>query len=178
LLEAVALMQGKRRDAPLLVLAGGDRKWKPQILRQVCALKIEDSVAWLDTLSDAHLADLYSAAQMTVVPSFEEGFGLPVIESMACGTPVICSEAASLPEVAGDAALFISPHSPEQLADAIDHLLHASDTRQRLIASGFSRSALFSQQTFIDRQASAIRTLLPSQSTKESSVIAVGRTIY
>lgn len=162
LLESLALLRSRRNDAPLLVIAGGDFKWRPQMLESARRHGVQDHIVWVGKLSDGLLAELYAAALMTIMPSFEEGFGLPVIESMACGTPVICSRAASLPEVAGDAALFCSPHSSEQLTDAIEHLMDSTGTRERLIASGLTRSSLFSQQTFAERQAVAIRQLMAS----------------
>jgi glycosyltransferase involved in cell wall biosynthesis len=162
LLESLAMLRSRRSDSPLLVIAGGDCKWHSEMLDAARSLGVENQVAWLGELNDALLADLYAAALMTIMPSFEEGFGLPVIESMACGTPVICSQAASLPEVAGDAALFFSPHSCEQLTDAIERLMDSTTTRERLIRSGLTRSSLFSQQTFGQRQALAIRQLMAS----------------
>jgi glycosyltransferase involved in cell wall biosynthesis len=160
LLESVAQLRSRRDDAPLLVLAVNECKWKPQMQDYGRRLGLHDQVIWLEKITDVLLAELYSAALMTIVPSFEEGFGLPVIESMACGTPVVCSHVASLPEVAGDAALFFSPHSCEQLTDNIEHLMHSTATRERLVAAGLERSSLFSQQRFGERQASAIRELM------------------
>jgi len=162
LLESLAKLRSRRDDVPLLVIAGGDFKWRPQMLDAARGLGVQNHVAWLGKLSDVRLAELYAAALMTIMPSFEEGFGLPVIESVACGTPVICSQAASLPEVAGDAALFFSPHSCEQLTNAIEHLMDSSSTRERLITAGLTRSSLFSPQIFGERQALAVRQLMAS----------------
>jgi glycosyltransferase involved in cell wall biosynthesis len=162
LLKSLAQLRSRRNDAPLLVLAGNDCKWKPQTQEYGRSLGLQDEVVWLEKITDKMLADLYSAALMTIVPSFEEGFGLPVIESMACGTPVLCSQAASLPEVAGDAALFFSPYSPEQLTNNIEHLLDSTVVQEQLIAAGLKRSALFSHHRFGERQAAAIRELMSS----------------
>ncbi len=162
LLKSLARLRSRRDDAPLLVLAGNDCKWKPQTQDYGRSLGLQAEVLWLERLTDVMLADLYSAALMTIVPSFEEGFGLPVIESMACGTPVVCSQAASLPEVAGDAALFFSPHSAEQLTSHIEHLMDSTMVQEKLIAAGLKRSALFSHHRFGERQAVAIRELLSS----------------
>jgi glycosyltransferase involved in cell wall biosynthesis len=160
LLESVARLRDRRADTPLLVVAGSDSKWQPQIRGYARDLGLGDHVAWLGKLSDELLAELYSAALMTIMPSFEEGFGLPVIESMASGTPVICSQAASLPEVAGDAALYFSPHSCEQLTHTIERVMDSTGTGERLIAAGLARVPLFSPEKFAQRQASAIRKLL------------------
>ena len=160
LLESLAMLRRRRRDAPLLVVAGNDCKWQPQIRDYARSLGLEDGVKWVGKLSDWLLAKVYTGAVMTIVPSFEEGFGLPVIESMACGTPVVCSRAASLPEVAGDAALFFSPYSCEQLTDTIEHLMDSTTTQARLIGAGLTRSSLFSQGRFADGQVSALQGLI------------------
>jgi glycosyltransferase involved in cell wall biosynthesis len=158
----VTALRQRRDDVPLLVVAGKRGRCSVEARRLLNALHLQRQVVWLDKLPDAILADLYSAALMTVMPSFEEGFGLPVIESMACGTPVLCSAAASLPEVAGDAALYFSPYSSEELTAAIEALIDSSSMQERMIQAGLARAALFSQQQFSSRQASAIRAVLPN----------------
>lgn len=160
LLDSMAQLRSRRADAPLLVLAGNACQWKPQVQAYGRSLGLQDQIVWLEKISDALLAELYAAALMTIVPSFEEGFGLPVIESMACGTPVLSSQAASLPEAGGDAALYFSPHSCEQLTEQIEGLMDSTATQEMLIAAGRARSALFSQQRFGERQAAAIQALL------------------
>ena len=94
-------------------------------------------------VDDETLACLYSGALSFVYPSLYEGFGLPILEAMACGCPVICSDVASMPEVAGDAAIRIDPASPDDLAAAINLLTGDQNTRQCLIARGFARAADF-----------------------------------
>lgn len=160
LLSAFSRLRHLRRDAPILVVVGGSGNRKREMQIYANTLGLQDAVVWLEDLSNASLSELYSAALMTIMPSLEEGFGLPVIESMACGTPVICSEAASLPEVAGDASFFFSPHSLEHLTETIVRLMDSTDEQKRLIASGLSRSRMYSQENFVLRQASAIRELL------------------
>ncbi|MGC2400217.1 MAG: glycosyltransferase family 1 protein [Acidobacteriaceae bacterium] len=162
LLTAVATLCERRADTPLLVVVGSRGKWEPKTQLRLQAMEQRKQVVRVDQPADSLLADLYSAALMTVMPSFEEGFGLPVIESMACGTPVLCSRAASLPEVAGDAALYFSPYSSEELTAAIEKLIDSSSTQARLIRAGVVRAADFSQKDFCRRQASAIRAVLPN----------------
>ncbi len=95
-------------------------------------------------VDEESLACLYSNALALVFPSLYEGFGLPVLEAMACGCPVICSDAASLPEVAGNAALLIDPYGFEDLAVAIDKVVCDSALRMDLIQKGFERAGQFS----------------------------------
>jgi glycosyltransferase involved in cell wall biosynthesis len=163
LLDSVARLTRRRADAPVLLVAGNDSKWQPRMSDYARDLGIQGKVVWLGKLSDGLLAELYAAALMTIMPSFEEGFGLPVIESMACGTPVICSEAASLPEVAGDAALYFSPYSCEQLSDTIERVMDSTGIQEKLIAAGLARLSLFSPEGFAARQASAIYKLMFDQ---------------
>ena len=87
---------------------------------------------------------MYGAATAFVYPSLFEGFGLPPLEAMACGTPVVCSNTSSLPEVVGDAALLVDPRSDGDLAAALRSLLDDEELRARLRAAGPARARLFS----------------------------------
>ncbi|ROR03170.1 glycosyltransferase family 4 protein [Desulfosoma caldarium] len=95
-------------------------------------------------VDDATLAALYSGATALVYPSLYEGFGLPVLEAMACGCPVVCSNIAALRETAGDAALFIEPHDPDGLAAVLDDLLSHGRRRKEYRQRGFERARQFS----------------------------------
>lgn len=105
---------------------------------------LAERVRFAGFVPDADLGDLYSAADVLVLPSLYEGFGLPVLESMACGTPVIASNAGALPEVVGDAGLLFDPHRPDQLAGALERVLSDSAMRQDLASRGQQRAAMFS----------------------------------
>lgn len=96
---------------------------------------------------DAALPALYAGADLFVLPSWDEGFGLPVLEAMACGTPVIVSSAGALPEAAGEAGLFFPPGDPAALATIISHCLSNAQLRQILSQRGLERARLFSWQT-------------------------------
>jgi glycosyltransferase involved in cell wall biosynthesis len=85
----------------------------------------------------------YGLAQALVFPSIYEGFGLPPLEAMACGTPVVCSNAASLPEVVGDAAVMFDPYSTDDMANAMHRILEDADLRQTLRERGLRRAAVF-----------------------------------
>jgi glycosyltransferase involved in cell wall biosynthesis len=92
---------------------------------------------------DEHLAYLYSGAEALVLPSFCEGFGLPAVEAMACGTAVLGSETTSLPEVVADAGLFFDPHRPEQLVDCMEKILQTPSLKAELGAAGLKRAAAY-----------------------------------
>lgn len=101
----------------------------------------------------------YSAADAFVFPSLYEGFGLPVLEAMACGCPVVASNRASLPEVAGDAALLVDPEQPDALAQAIERILSDLSFREMLIARGHARVRQFSWAHCAETTLAAYRSL-------------------
>jgi glycosyltransferase involved in cell wall biosynthesis len=104
---------------------------------------LEHRTLCVGRLSVADMRAFYSHAEVFVFPSLYEGFGLPVLEAMACGVPVITSATTSLPEVAGDAALLVNPEDVEALADAITRVLEDHDLRDILRAKGFDRVKQF-----------------------------------
>ena len=87
---------------------------------------------------------LIGSAEAMIYPSLYEGFGLPLVEAMACGVPVLCSNVTSLPEVAGEAALLFDPRQPEELAIHMDKITTDTSLREQLIGLGHSRSSDFS----------------------------------
>jgi alpha-1,3-rhamnosyl/mannosyltransferase len=113
-------------------------------MAQAAQAGVAARVRFLGHVPDDDLVLLYNAAAVLAHPSRFEGFGLTVLEAMACGTPVVCSTAASLPEVAGDAALLVPTDDPEALAAAMDRLLRDTDLCHTLRAAGLARAALFS----------------------------------
>ena len=106
--------------------------------------RITQSVQFVGLVSDARLASLYRGAMALVFASLYEGFGLPVLEAMACGTPVLTSNTTALPEVAGDAALLVDPTSVEQIAEAMKRIVSDTPLRQLLREKGLTRTAQFS----------------------------------
>lgn len=106
---------------------------------------------------------LYAAADVLVMPSTLEGFGLPVLEAMACGTPVICSRAASLPEVGGDAVLYFDPLNAEELATAIERVLSSRDLQTTLRLKGLERAKLFDWNDSVRSHVNLYHQLLGSQ---------------
>src|SRR5690606_33515194 len=105
--------------------------------------KLSEHVHFIGFADDADLPALYSDAACVALPSLYEGFGLPVLEAMACGTPVVTSNLSSLPEVAGDATLLIDPLDLDALVHALERLLTDSALRERMITAGTQRTAQF-----------------------------------
>jgi glycosyltransferase involved in cell wall biosynthesis len=104
---------------------------------------LPSSVVHLGRVRDEHLPALYNGATGFVYPSLYEGFGLPPLEAMACGTPVVASNSTSLPEAVGDAALLVDPLSVESMADGLGRLVHDSILRQSLRAKGLEHVRQF-----------------------------------
>jgi len=148
LLRALVLLRGAGKGPdPQLVLVGGEELGMPgrtELLALVDQLKLRDRVLLTGFLPAAEMAAVYRGAELLVQPSLYEGFGLPVLEAMACGTPVISSNAGSLPEVAGDAAILVDPGSAEQMAAAIQLVLEDQAVRARLGETGIVQSGRFS----------------------------------
>ena len=127
-----------------LVLVGQKGWLYDDILTQVRKLGLSDRVVLTGYVPDDDLPALLSGALAFVFPSLYEGFGLPLLEAMACGTPVICSNASSLPEVAGDAALLVEPRDTDALADALARLVADEGLRRELVERGFRQMQRFS----------------------------------
>jgi alpha-1,3-rhamnosyl/mannosyltransferase len=90
------------------------------------------------------LQSLYQSASVLLFPSLEEGFGIPVLEAMANGLPVVASRTASLPEAGGEAALYVDPHDPQDIADKVLRAVEDSELRRRMIEQGLERALEFS----------------------------------
>jgi glycosyltransferase involved in cell wall biosynthesis len=129
---------------PQLICTGGAREAQGELQKQIEESGLRQRVRFLGYCPAEDLPALYRAAGCLVFPSLFEGFGMPVLEAMACGCPVVCSNTSSLPEIAGEAALQIDPTEPEALAHAIQTLLREPELRRRLIALGLERASLFS----------------------------------
>lgn len=110
----------------------------------ISRLGMGDSVRFTGPLTDDELAAVYRGAVALLFPSLYEGFGLPIIEAMACGTPVLTSNITAMPEVAGtNAAVLVSPCDTDEISHGIDQIAHDEELRSRLITNGLERSAYF-----------------------------------
>jgi glycosyltransferase involved in cell wall biosynthesis len=141
-LKAVA---AARRQANVSLVVAGGRGWRDEAaLELIRTLKLEDGVRLLGYVPVSDLPALYRQAEVFLFPSRYEGFGLPVLEAMACGAPVIASSETSLPEVAGDAALLVPPSDEAGWVRALEQVLHDPATRARLVTGGAARARQYS----------------------------------
>jgi glycosyltransferase involved in cell wall biosynthesis len=141
-LRALARIPAEQR-IPLVVVGGFGWNYDP-VVEAVRALDLAGWVRFVGYARLAELPALYQLAQAVVFPSLDEGFGLPVLEAFAAGAPVVASSAGAIPEVAGDAALLVEPEDDRVLAENLQRILQDRELRERQIAAGRARAALFS----------------------------------
>jgi glycosyltransferase involved in cell wall biosynthesis len=142
--EAFALLRERRPELPHRLAIVGRIGWGVEPLQQrVRELQLESVVPFAGYVADEDLPALYSAADLFVYPSLYEGFGIPPLEAMACGTPVVTSNVSSLPEVVGDAALSVNPLDVEAMASAMEKVLTDAALRQTLSERGLERARAF-----------------------------------
>ncbi|MBX2998957.1 MAG: glycosyltransferase family 4 protein [Caldilineaceae bacterium] len=157
LLQAYAYL-GK--TAPPLVLAGAYGWHSSSIYQLVHQIGIEDRVIFPGFVPDELLPDLYRAAQLFIYPSLYEGFGLPILEAMACGTPVVTSNCSSMAEIAGDAAVLVDPTSEDNLVEVLHTLVSDRVIRETMSVRGILRAQQFSWENTTQATIAAYRQLL------------------
>ena len=160
LIRAFALLRGLKKVEQQLLIVGDDPKRREGLVSLCSQLGIAGDVSFFPRVAHAVLPQVYAGADLMVMPSFIEGFGLPVLEAMACGTPVVCSRAASLPEVAGDAAEYFEPASVDDLAAALERVLGSRELQETLRRKGLERVKLFSWRECARRTLDVYRKVL------------------
>ncbi|MBU1157056.1 MAG: glycosyltransferase family 4 protein [Proteobacteria bacterium] len=146
LLAAYERLVAGGQDEFDLVLAGGTG-WKAGPIEEALSHSpVRERIRRLGYVPGPDLPALYQGAWALVYPSLYEGFGLPVLEALACGVPVVTSAAASLPEVGGDAALYLDPEDPEQLLDTLERITGQPGLREDLAAKASAQAGRFSQE--------------------------------
>ena len=151
LIQAYSQARARHHLPHQLVLAG-PRGWLwESILEERERSPFRNDVVFVGFVPDEDLPALYSAADVFAFPSFYEGFGLPPLEAMACGTPVVVSDAASLPEVVGEAGLTVPPEDVDRLAEALAQLVTDEQQRARLREAGLARAATFTWERAAER---------------------------
>lgn len=142
LLEAFA--QVKNRTLKLLII--GKKGWLyEEIFEKIKELHLADAAVWTDFVPDHDVAALMRGAKCLVLPSLYEGFGIPVIEAMACGTPVVVSNVSSLPEIAKDAGILIDPYNSTSIANGINRVLaYTPSQKDTMVQKGYKHLQQFS----------------------------------
>jgi len=143
LIEAYSSL-AKRRDVPPLILVGKKAWLFEESIKAAADHAVEDKVRFTGFVPDEDLPALYSLSKFFVYPSFFEGFGIPPLEAMQCGSPVISGDRTSLPEVVGNAALMVDPFEVSAIENAMARLLTDDELRTALRQKGFERAKLFS----------------------------------
>jgi glycosyltransferase involved in cell wall biosynthesis len=136
LIEAYARVRGEVGTEIALVIAGGKGWMYGGIFERVDELGLQDAVCFPGYVSDQDLPALYSLADLFAFPSLYEGFGIPPLEAMACGTPVVVANVSSLPEAVGDAAVMVDPLDVDALAEAMRCILVDASMRQQMAQRG------------------------------------------
>ncbi len=146
LIQAFYLLKQRHRIPHKLVLIGQQYRDLPEdeILGTITRLSLQQEVIWTGYVPDQDMPALINGADVFALPSLYEGFGMPVLEAMACGVPVACSNTSSLPEVAGDAAMLFDPYSVDNMAERLHQLLTDRDLHRAYREMGLMRAKKFS----------------------------------
>jgi len=138
LIEAYSIVRGERPDAPALAIVGGRGRNAGRANRAVETFGLSESVVFTDYVGHADLPALYSGADLFVLPSLYEGFGLPVLEAMACGVMVVAGDTTALPELVGDRGVLVDPMRPSQIAAGIARGLSDAAFRAECVRRGLA----------------------------------------
>ena len=148
----------KQNPSPHLIIAGGSGWKTEEIIRLARTSKFKNNIHLIGYVADKHKPALYRNANIFLFPSFYEGFGLPVLEAMACGTPVITSFTGSMPEVVEDSAILIDPYNVSDIVMALG-ILNDSELRSELIDKGKKQSAKFTWHKTAEQTLDNLRKL-------------------
>jgi glycosyltransferase involved in cell wall biosynthesis len=160
LVQSYRMLTARRRDLDFQLVLSGPLGWGYQPLLQLLKEpSLRNRVILTGPVPDCELTVLYGQATAFAMPSLYEGFGLPVLEAMACGTPVMSSNRSSLPEIAGEAALYFDPESVEEMSEAMERVLTDSAWREELVGKGLQRAQQFSWEACARTTLAALKNL-------------------
>lgn len=132
-----------RRDVKLVIVGGS---WRGRDIQREYSTMDYPEIVYPGFVDEAKLVQLYNEAILFALPSMYEGFGLPVLEAMSCGTPVLCANASSIPEVAGEAAMLVDPYSEDEISEAICRVLNSISLQEELREKGLEQCRKFTWQ--------------------------------
>jgi glycosyltransferase involved in cell wall biosynthesis len=144
LIAAFGQIQADHPDCHLVLVGPEGWMMNGRLEKETAAADLTGKVHYLGMVPQADLPGIYSLATLFAFPSLYEGFGLPLLEAMACGTPVLTSNCSAMPEVSGAAAYLVDPNSAESIADGLNRLLHSAAQREWYVEQGFVRARQFS----------------------------------
>lgn len=144
LIKAFNNLKSKTGSPHQLVLAGSNWSRAEEVYKMAELSPYKDDILFIGFVPGSDLPLLYRGAELFVFPSLFEGFGIPILEAMACGTPTVCSNLSSMPEVAGDAAMLFDPYDEENISDTMIKMLSSRDTTDHYVRRGLERSQIFS----------------------------------
>jgi len=150
LIEAFSILKRSGNIKQKLVICGSKGWYYEEIFTKIKEFNLQNDIIFTGYVPREYLLMLYSSADLFVYPSLYEGFGLPVLEAMACGCPVIASQTSSLPEVAGDAAILFNPNDKNELATKILEVIENIELRKELVRKGYNQIKKFSWNTTVE----------------------------
>jgi len=152
----------KMAGFPHKLILTGKLGWKyEKIFETIRSLKLENEVRLMGRLPDSELPYIYNGAELFVYPSLYEGFGLPPLEAMACGTPVITSNSSSLPEVVGDAGITIDPYNVNMLASTMKDVITNKELQDQMIKRGKDKAKTFTWESTARKTLSVYEEIMP-----------------
>ncbi|MEI7448774.1 MAG: glycosyltransferase family 1 protein [Desulfomonile sp.] len=144
LINAFSRLKAKTKIPHQLVLAGTPWGRAEEVYETAARSAYAEDISFIGFVDGLDLPSLYSAADIFVFPSLYEGFGMPILEAMACGVATVCSNLSSMPEVAGDAALLFDPYDEDDICRTMEQILENDELRVQFVQKGFERSLLYS----------------------------------
>lgn len=164
LLQAFDAFSARQKDTHYHLVIIGQPMWATDQMKKAWSdMKFSSHVHFTGRLSEAELQQCMAAAEALLMPSLFEGFGIPVLEAMACDVPVITSNRTALPEIAGDAALLVDPESIEAISEALERISRHSALREDLIAKGRLRAQQYSWDSSAEKLWAVINRCLPEE---------------
>jgi len=160
LVHAFSLLKHNYHLNLQLVITGKHDPHYPEVRHATKMLNLEDDIIFTGAVDEKELVHLYNAALFYVLPSLYEGFGLPILESMKCGTPVVVSNISSIPEICGEGnAILFNPYSVDDIAEKINSLYLDSELQAKLVSKGMKRAQEFSWEKMSDETYKLITNL-------------------